>query len=373
MKALWKLVFVALAITLLGAACSGSANDSAETGLASESASGDDGDGSSGDDASGDDGGSDDGSSSFESEAAGQDEMASSSDSGNSAAATSANINVGPESVDPTAKIIFEADVVVESDDVAATANRVSDEARKAGGFIADQRVTLGETGRASLTIRVPAGEFDGTLNALRGLGTTRSVEVTTDDVSLEFVDIVARSRTMEESLIRVQGLLSEAADTDAILRLEREIADRQGQLDSLIGRRNFLENRVELSTIRLTVVEAVELDEAPVVEAEDDEPGFSDGLDGGVEAFLSVARVLMISLGAVLPFLPFVIVGGFLWSAWRRRREARRSERTTLAHQHQFQGGSTAAPATPAPPAAPSAPETAAAREPAEAVSSTV
>lgn len=333
MKQLLKYLMVALALGLALAACSdaGSAGDDAA--VASDDGSGDS-------ESSGDFGGDDEAMAEDDDGSSGDGAMAD-DDSGDEAAEptaveSAASLNVGPESVDPTAKIIFEADATIEASDVAEASNRASEEAQKAGGYVSESDISLGETGLATMTLRVPAGQFDDLLDSISGIGTPISTNVSTDDVSLQYVDIVARINAQEQSLARVVGLLENATDTEAILGLERQIAQRQGDLDSLKGRKNFLDNRVSLSTIRLRIqqlVVAEEVVEPEVVEeeplVEEDEPGFQDGLDGGVDAFMSVARVLAVVVGAILPFLPILLVGGLIYRIWQRSRDSRRFKAT--------------------------------------------
>jgi hypothetical protein len=51
---------------------------------------------------------------------------------------------------------------------------------------------------------------------------------------------------------------------------------------------------------------------------------GFGDGLSSGWTALVTVARVLAVSAGALLPFLPVLLLAG--WLVVRRRRPAARA-----------------------------------------------
>ena len=97
--------------------------------------------------------------------------------------------------------------------------------------------------------------------------------------------------------------------------------------MDGLKGRRNYLDNQVAFSTIRLLIVVPGDTAEelAELVPEEDDESfgqAIRDGIDGGLDAFSAVATFLFTALGALLPFLPFILIGTWLWF-WFRRREA--------------------------------------------------
>jgi hypothetical protein len=56
---------------------------------------------------------------------------------------------------------------------------------------------------------------------------------------------------------------------------------------------------------------------------------GFGDGLRSGWAALVTVGRVLAVSAGALLPFLPVLLVAG--WLLLRRRRPAARVASTPV------------------------------------------
>jgi hypothetical protein len=116
-----------------------------------------------------------------------------------------------------------------------------------------------------------------------------------------------------------VRGFLDRATNVIEISSFESELLRRETDLEQLRAQKRALDGRIDLATIVLTV-------QPPVVvaahEVETSElPGFLDGLGAGWRAFVGALTVLLVVLGAVLPFLPVVAVAiGAVW--WLRRRQ---------------------------------------------------
>ena len=211
------------------------------------------------------------------------------------------------------AALIRTADLGVRVDDVRAAADRALDIAVAAGGTLASERSEgTGAERSARLVLRVPPDRFDATVAALAALGAEQSRSLGTEDVTDQVVDLESRLATQRASVERVRALLDEAQDLGEVVQVEGELTRRTADLESLQARLAALTERVELSTITVTLYGGQAT--APV---DDEVVGFADGLRSGWAAFLATARVLAATTGALLPFLPIALVA---WLAWRLR-----------------------------------------------------
>jgi hypothetical protein len=113
----------------------------------------------------------------------------------------------------------------------------------------------------------------------------------------------------------RVRALLVEADALGQVVQIEGELTRRTADLESLEARLQSLEGQVSLSTVVLRLYSQ----DGPVV---GEALGFGDGLDRGWAALVTVARVVAVSVGALLPFLPLLLLGG--WLVVRRGRRNR-------------------------------------------------
>lgn len=159
-------------------------------------------------------------------------------------------------------EIIFTGEVVLEAPDVDQTTDDVIDAVFANGGAIWGLDTRSDPTPRSVLTVRVPPEFFPDVMEALKnfdgiaGVGVV-SESVTTDDVTEVVVDLDARIIAAESSVQRVQELLDDATDLNRIFELEGELVSRQADLERLLGQRKTIGDRVDLSTITVTVVEA--------------------------------------------------------------------------------------------------------------------
>ena len=214
--------------------------------------------------------------------------------------------------VAPGAAVIRTADLSVRVDDVRAAADEAVRLVTSAGGGReAERRSGTGREGSAVLTLRVPPKAFDSTLAALAALGDERDRQLGSEDVTDQVVDLEARLATQRASVERVRALLAEANTIGEVVQVEGEVTKRTADLEALEARLEALTAQVDLSTITLRL----DSEGGPVVGSA---LGFGDGLRGGWAALTTTGRLLAVTAGALLPFLPLVLVGALI--AWRAR-----------------------------------------------------
>jgi hypothetical protein len=99
-------------------------------------------------------------------------------------------------------------------------------------------------------------------------------------------------------------------------LAIEAELANREADIESMPAQLNGLNDQVSLSTIRAHIFTPV----TGPVSAPSATPGFTSGWRGGVDAVRSLANVVAVTLGAVLPFLPLGLLLAAIVVLVRRR-----------------------------------------------------
>src|SRR5450631_1844763 len=168
-------------------------------------------------------------------------------------------------------------------------------------------------TGFGTLTLPVPANQLDAALDQLSRIGTVLQRNLTTQDVTAQYVDTTSRLKTMRASVDRVRALMVQAKDLGQVVALESELSRRQADLESLESQLAALSNSVENSTLSISLSTPVN---EPVTQA-----GFVAGLRSGWDAFTTSARGLFTAIGAVVPFALFfaVVAAPIVW--WLRRR----------------------------------------------------
>lgn len=222
--------------------------------------------------------------------------------------------------------VIQIAELTVRTDDVAAAVARTRSLVGAAGGTVSAETTSAGSrrTQRSVLTVRVPAPRYAELLDRLAGLGTLQEQHSSSDDVSLEVIDVEARIASAERALARLRDLLDRAQTLSDVVSLEGELSRREADLEALKGQQAYLEDQTSLSTITLTLL-------PPRVEqADEDEPtGFLAGLGAGWGALQRLLGLAATTLGVLLPFV--VLLGVLLLPTWAVVRRTRLWER--LSH----------------------------------------
>lgn len=236
-------------------------------------------------------------------------------------AGTAAGVATDPAGSEGAPMMVRRVELEVLVEDVAAAATRARATAAGAGGWVQSEEVVPGtedRPGHGSLVLRVPSSDLDGIITSLGDLGEVTFSRSTAEDVTAEYRDVEARVATLEAGADRLRDLIADAPSVESIASLERELTQREADLDALKARRQVLENDVSRSTITLHLAED---SEGLELLGQEDATGFLVGLRAGWSAFVSSVTVVLTAAGAVLPFLALAALIGIPLLLWRRRR----------------------------------------------------
>lgn len=197
---------------------------------------------------------------------------------------------------------------------------------RQQQGHIA-QLNTTGQSaaGRTlTATLRVPAEHLDALLAGLKKLGRVVQESQAGEEVSQQYVDLVARlsnARSTEQRLIDV--LRQRTGKVKDILEVEREIARVRGEIEQMEAQRKNLDQQVRFATVHLQLTEEyqAELQVTPVSTGTRLWNALVEGDRSAVEAALNLALFLL-RYGPSLLFWGLVLYWPVRF-AWRRLRAA--------------------------------------------------
>ena len=226
-----------------------------------------------------------------------------------------------------TRAVIRTGRVSVVSPDLDELRGQVDDLLLTVGGTIDNEQTShnrKGEVERSVLLLRVPVDEFAAVMTALEDLGTIRSSDSTSKDVTTEVIDVEERVQTLQNSLDRLQRFQRAATNIDDLIAFEDQITEREQELSSLQAQQAYLADKTSMATISLSLLlpEKVVAPPGPL-----DDAGFLAGLRNGWEALEDAVVVSLTVVGAVLPFaVVLALVGVPVWLLVRstaRRRTA--------------------------------------------------
>jgi hypothetical protein len=210
-----------------------------------------------------------------------------------------------------------EANAKARADLVAATAGTVRGIATTAGGFVA---AADGGGSQLTVTVRVPADQYDAVLDKLAALGSVTNRTESSQDVTAQIVDVNSRVASMTASVARVRALLDQATTVADVISIESELSTREADLESLQQQQAALQGQVAMSTVTVGLT-AVTLPGPGVVEPEPDN-GFVAGVKAGWDNLLQFLSWLGALVGGLLPWLPLIaLVVAVTWWAVRRLR----------------------------------------------------
>ena len=205
---------------------------------------------------------------------------------------------------DTERKIIQRASLSIEVKDFQSSSDAVIDIVERSNGFISDSHSYVTDTGRkrGDITIRVPTDKFLAVIAEIACVGDVKSKDTSGEDVTEEYIDLTARLNNSERQEQRLLEILDMANNTKEVLEVEREVWRVRTEIERLTGRIKYLENRVELATISVSLYEP-----EPITHSW----GIRDAIHSAFEGFVSVIRGLIILVGYALPIL---ILVGFGW-----------------------------------------------------------
>ncbi|SFM41890.1 DUF4349 domain-containing protein [Methanolobus profundi] len=213
-------------------------------------------------------------------------------------------------------KTITTIDMTIQVDDAAAGIDEISKMAVASGGYVSNSYVydsyyDSSEGKAGYITVRVPESEYPSFLEEVAGLGEVTSKSVNSQDVTEEYIDVSARLDNLERQETRLQEILNMTETVDDVLAVEKELERVRGEIESLTGRLNYLDDRTEFSTITINVREP-----RPITRSW----GIRDALSESVNGFISMVNALIILVGYLLPLLIVIVFFGGAAVLVRRR-----------------------------------------------------
>ena len=228
-------------------------------------------------------------------------------------------------------KIIRNAEITIEVPSTTDAQHEVTSIAETHGGFVvtseAKQRESNDPAQRTldiKLVVRVPSNQFGRAFDEIKKLaGNTPSENVTSQDVTEDFIDLEARIKTQKALEVQFLGIMRQAIKIADALEVQRQIAEVRTDIEKLEGRKRFLENRSSLSTINVNIQTP-----KPVIAVT--ETGFRQSLREAVSDSITLASDLVLFFARFLimmvPVALFVLLpsGLMIRYLWRRAKRIR-------------------------------------------------
>ncbi len=166
-------------------------------------------------------------------------------------------------------KIIYSANVDIETVDFDAAVDSVEGMLRKYGAFLESSSVSgrsYSETAggyqtyrRAYFTIRVPVESFTDMKDELGTVGAVVSSNVYTENITERYYDTEARVKSYEIEQERLLAMLEKCETVSEMIEIESRLSEVRYQLEALESTLRNWQNEVDYSSIDVTVREVEE------------------------------------------------------------------------------------------------------------------
>ncbi|KRD11427.1 hypothetical protein ASE21_06895 [Flavobacterium sp. Root901] len=171
-----------------------------------------------------------------------------------SAANKNADKNINPASPEIPQKIIKQASLRFETNDLEETYNQIQSAIKKNQGKI--QNDSEGKdygTIFHNITVRVPSQNFDNFINTIsKGVSYFERKEITAEDVTEQYIDLTTRLKTKRKLEERYLQILQKAVKISEILEIEKQISIIREEIEAKEGQLKYLESRVSESTVTI-------------------------------------------------------------------------------------------------------------------------
>ena len=243
------------------------------------------------------------------------------------------HLDPGNATAENARKVIYNADVTLESTDFDAAQQAVLEAVETHGGYLSHSDLSGSAEDQdrfLNLTVRVPAAEYRSLLTALGNSANLLNASESADDITADYIDVQARLTALEAQRDRLNELADQAQTTADLLEIESQLSDVQYQIESYTQQQRWMDDQVDYSTVEVSLSEVKALTpETPAGFLEQAGRAFLDGWDA-FSLFLKGLVLSVIYLWPVLLIAAVILV--VIWKtgpARRARRQARRMQAT--------------------------------------------
>ncbi len=237
--------------------------------------------------------------------------------------------------------VIYNANLEIAVEQPEEVLEEIMDMAESAGGFVVSSNLyqtytEYGSLPRARVTIRVPAGELDSIMDAIKAMTPDPEEDVISEnisgqDVTAEYTDLQSRLRNLEAAEEALVKLMEDARDPEDVLNIFDELTYYRGEIEIVKGRIRYLEESADLSAISIEIVPKESLQPISVVGWEP-----KGTMKRAVEALINTGQQIvdiLIWFGIYcLPFLiPLSIAAYFLVRFILKRRKMKKAKKVEV------------------------------------------
>ena len=230
-------------------------------------------------------------------------------------------------------KIVKNANMTLYVDDLASATDIIRDKIKGYSGYIASSREDMNSSGRATISIKIPALSLDAFIDELKEEGKCTYLHINTDNITGSYYDTKARLENAQAQLEQYKLILKEAKNVDEILKVQPMIDEVQERIERYEMQLNVWDSQTSYSTVDLNIYENKVVTDTEKPAAFMTFGEFFDGIKNGFTAVLSVCVNALgyITMGLVsiaLPSAVILVIVYLIIRSVKKRRAKRKSNK---------------------------------------------
>lgn len=173
---------------------------------------------------------------------------------------SSSNVMV-PAEISVEQKIIWTVDMEVETLEFDSFLSNLEQEVQRFGGYLESSSVSGSSIQYTSnrygtVTVRIPSAQLDAFLDQVGKIGTVTYTNKSSEDITLDYVDVESRIEALEVEQERLLALLESAQDLESVIQLESRLSEVRYQLENYRSTQNRYDSLIDYSTVSLSIQE---------------------------------------------------------------------------------------------------------------------
>jgi hypothetical protein len=216
-------------------------------------------------------------------------------------------------------KIVKNGDISFETNDIAATRQKILAKLKNLSGYVVDDKESTDNEGNRkdyTLNVSIPADNFDRLLSFVSSSADkidSKNISIT--DVTTNYIDITTRLANKKILENRYLDLLKKASKISDLLEIENKLTEIRSDIESTQGRLNYLNKQVLYSSLNITFYTK------QVVKA--DKPiGFAYKLKRALYKGELFLEHLFFKVVALWPLWSLGVIGFIAFKIWKRKRK---------------------------------------------------
>ncbi|SCP96671.1 DUF4349 domain-containing protein [Anaerobium acetethylicum] len=158
-------------------------------------------------------------------------------------------------------KLIRNAYLNIETKEFDSFMNSLSARIESVAGYVEKSQVSgssyqYASNRYASITARIPNDRLDDFIATVGEMGNVTRKEITTDDVTLAYVDVESHKKSLVTEQERLLVLLEKAEELEDIIAIETRLSDVRYQLEYMESQIRTYDNLIAYSTVAMNISE---------------------------------------------------------------------------------------------------------------------